>query len=143
MKNNEFVKDLSSRTTKILNQIKSCGDNVFDKRVIEKIFRSLPKTFKHIVVVIEKIEDLSRLTIHELIGSLEAHEQEVTSIASNQWINLFRSKKTFLIGRQQDFIKIKKEKDHFSEKKYMEEQVKVRLTMVEVEVEEEEEHIFI
>jgi hypothetical protein len=42
MKDNEFVKDFSSRTIKIINQIKSCGDNVSHKRVTEKILRSLP-----------------------------------------------------------------------------------------------------
>jgi hypothetical protein len=42
MKYNELVKDFSSRTTKIIKQIKSYGDNVYDKRVIEKILKSLP-----------------------------------------------------------------------------------------------------
>jgi len=42
MKDNELIKDFSSRTTKIINQIKSCRDNVYDKRVAEKILKSLP-----------------------------------------------------------------------------------------------------
>jgi hypothetical protein len=42
MKDNELVKDFSSRTTEIIDQIKSCGDNVSDKRIAEKILRSLP-----------------------------------------------------------------------------------------------------
>ena len=42
MKDNEFVKDFSSRTIKIINQIKSYGDNFSNKRVTEKIFKSLP-----------------------------------------------------------------------------------------------------
>jgi len=42
MKDNELVKDFSSRTTEIIDQIKSCGDNVSDKRTAEKILRSLP-----------------------------------------------------------------------------------------------------
>ena len=37
----------------------------------------MPQKFKHIVVVIEETEDLSRLTINELIGSFEAHEQRI------------------------------------------------------------------
>jgi hypothetical protein len=37
----------------------------------------LPQKFKHIVVVIEETEDLSRLTINELIGSFEAHKQRI------------------------------------------------------------------
>jgi hypothetical protein len=37
----------------------------------------LIQKFEHIVVVIEETKDLSRLTIHELMGSLEAYEQRV------------------------------------------------------------------
>jgi hypothetical protein len=42
MKDSKLVTDFSSRTTKIINQIKSCRDNVSDKRVAEKILGSLP-----------------------------------------------------------------------------------------------------
>jgi hypothetical protein len=42
MKDNELVKDFSFRTTEIINQIKSYGDNVSDKKIAEKIPRSLP-----------------------------------------------------------------------------------------------------
>jgi hypothetical protein len=42
MKDSELVKDFSSRTIEIINQIKSCRDNVYDKRVVEKILKSLP-----------------------------------------------------------------------------------------------------
>ncbi|KAF9685764.1 hypothetical protein SADUNF_Sadunf03G0087900 [Salix dunnii] len=67
MKDNEFVKDFSSITTEIINQIKSCGDNVSDKRIAEKILRRLPKKYEHIVAIIEEIKDLSRLAIHKLL----------------------------------------------------------------------------
>jgi histone H3/H4 len=77
MKDIELIKEFSSRTTKIINKIKSYGDNVFYKRVVEKILRSLIQKFEHIVVVIEETKDLLRLTIHELMGSLEAYEQRV------------------------------------------------------------------
>jgi len=52
----------------------------------------------------------------------------------------FQIKANFLIGRQQDFIKIKEEEDHFLKKKHMEEQVKVKIIVkTEVETEEVEE----
>jgi len=40
MKYNELVKDFSSKTTKIIKEIKSYGDNVSNKRVIEKILKT-------------------------------------------------------------------------------------------------------
>ena len=42
MKDTGLVKDFSSGTTEIINQIKSYGVNIFDKRVAEKILRSVP-----------------------------------------------------------------------------------------------------
>jgi hypothetical protein len=61
-------------------------------------------------------------------------------VACYQWSRHFRLKQIFLIGRQQDFIKIKEEEDHFLEKKHMKEQVKVRIiAKIEVETEEVEE----
>jgi hypothetical protein len=54
MKDSELVKDFFYRATEIINQIRSYGDNISDKRITEKILRSLPQKFEHIVVVIEE-----------------------------------------------------------------------------------------
>jgi len=43
MKEGEKVKDFFSRVTEIGNQIKSCGEEVPEKKVVEKILRSLPQ----------------------------------------------------------------------------------------------------
>jgi len=44
-------------------------------RVVEKILRSLIDDFESIVCAIEESKDLSVLSVEELVGSLEAHEQ--------------------------------------------------------------------
>jgi len=95
MKDIELVKDFSSKTTEIINQIKSCGDNISDKRITEKILRSLPQKFEHIVVVIEETKDLSRLSIHELMGSLEAHDQRVNQYSKQPMEQAFQIKANF------------------------------------------------
>ncbi|KAG6493460.1 hypothetical protein ZIOFF_048446 [Zingiber officinale] len=43
MKENESVKDFSSRVDEIVNQIKGCGDTISEKKVVERILRSLPQ----------------------------------------------------------------------------------------------------
>ena len=103
MKDSEVVKDFSFRTIEIINQIKSCEDNVSDKRIAEKILRSLPKKFKHIVVIIEETKDLSRLSIHELIGSLEAHKQRVNQYNKQQMKQAFHIKANFSRRRGASF----------------------------------------
>ena len=77
MKDNEKVQDFFSKVAKIINQIRNYGDVVEDKRVVQKILRSLPYKFDHIVAAILEAKDLSSLTLYELMGSLEAHEQRI------------------------------------------------------------------
>jgi hypothetical protein len=42
---------------------------------VEKILRSLTDNFENVVCAIEESKDLAKLTVDELAGSLEAHEQ--------------------------------------------------------------------
>ena len=77
MKEGEKVKDFFSIVTEIGNQIKSYGEEVPEKKVVEKILRSLPQKFEHVVAVIEETKDLTKLSQYELMGSLEAHEERV------------------------------------------------------------------
>ncbi|OIW01880.1 hypothetical protein TanjilG_31062 [Lupinus angustifolius] len=52
-----------------------CGETLIEQHVVEKILRTLHPKFEHVVVVIEEAKDLDNLTIDELQGSLEVHEQ--------------------------------------------------------------------
>ena len=60
---------------KVVNQLTRNGETVTDARVVEKILRSLTDKFENIVCAIEESKDLSTLSVEELAGSLEAHEQ--------------------------------------------------------------------
>ncbi|KAA0040718.1 integrase [Cucumis melo var. makuwa] len=54
--------------------LRSNGEEVGDQRVVERILRSMPRKFEHIVVEIEESKDLSTLSINSLMGSLQSHE---------------------------------------------------------------------
>ncbi|XP_073270109.1 uncharacterized protein [Primulina huaijiensis] len=53
MNENENIRGFFSRVEEIVNNIQSLGDNIQDKRVVEKILRSLPPKFDHCVATIE------------------------------------------------------------------------------------------
>ncbi|WVY91926.1 hypothetical protein V8G54_037440 [Vigna mungo] len=69
MRMNEFesVSEFITRVETVVNKL--------NQNVVEKILRSLRDDFENIVCAIEECKDLSTLTVEELAGSLEAHEQ--------------------------------------------------------------------
>lgn len=48
-----------------------------EKRVVRKVLRSMTDKYNSAVFIIEESKDLSSLTIYELVGSLESHEQRL------------------------------------------------------------------
>ncbi|XP_057418661.1 uncharacterized protein LOC130712864 [Lotus japonicus] len=101
MKEGEKVKEFFSKVAGKTNQIKSCGDDVSEKKLVEKILQSLPKKFEHIVAVIEETKDLSKLTQYELMGSLEAHEQRVNKYNNQPSEQVFQAKQNFKNSKSQ------------------------------------------
>ncbi|KAJ1434907.1 Zinc finger, CCHC-type [Sesbania bispinosa] len=75
MKESESVSEFITRVETVVNKLNQNGENLSSNRVVEKILRSLTDDFENIVCAIEESKDLSTLTLEELAGSLEAHEQ--------------------------------------------------------------------
>ena len=59
IKEYETIKNLFSRVVGIINRIKSYSDTIQDKKIIEKILRSLTTKFDHIPAIIEDSKYLS------------------------------------------------------------------------------------
>ncbi|KAA8529716.1 hypothetical protein F0562_034184 [Nyssa sinensis] len=91
MKESEGIKAYFSRVSEIVNQIQSCGDTIQEKKVVEKILRSLTQKFEHVVPAIEESKDLSKLSMYELMGSLETHEKRMSRFSSQSLEQAFQS----------------------------------------------------
>lgn len=77
MKTTETVADYFTRVETIVNEMRRNGENLDDERVMEKVLRSLSPRFQYVVPAIEESKDLSEISIEELMGSLQAHEQRM------------------------------------------------------------------
>ncbi|GMI80465.1 hypothetical protein HRI_001715800 [Hibiscus trionum] len=75
MRESESVSDYITRVQAVVNQLIRNGETLTDARVLEKILRSLTDNFENVVCAIEESKNLTTLTVDELAGSLEAHEQ--------------------------------------------------------------------
>ncbi|KAG6520057.1 hypothetical protein ZIOFF_017087 [Zingiber officinale] len=92
MKDSENVQDFLSRVLTVINQIRGYGDTLEEKKIIEKVLRCLPVKFEHIVAAIEESKDLSKLSLDELMGSLEAHEKRMNRFSTQTLEQAFQGK---------------------------------------------------
>ena len=77
MENNEKIVDFFNRIITHTNAMKNYGEKISNQTIVEKILRTLNPKFDHIVVTIEESKKIGEITIEELQGSLEAHEQRL------------------------------------------------------------------
>ncbi|XP_074378469.1 uncharacterized protein LOC141720007 [Apium graveolens] len=77
MKSSENIGEFVTRLKTVKNEMKRNGESLDDVRVIEKLLHSLTRKFDYVVTSIEESKDLSTISIDELVGSLQAHEQRM------------------------------------------------------------------
>ncbi|GKV09408.1 hypothetical protein SLEP1_g20916 [Rubroshorea leprosula] len=92
MKGSESVQDFFSRVSVIINQLKTYGDQVDDRKVVEKVLRCLPSKFDHVVAAIEESKDFSVYSLNQLMGSLLAHEERMNRFAEKNMEQAFQTK---------------------------------------------------
>ena len=76
MKESENVSDYIAHVQTVANQLNQNEEEMLlEVWVVEKILRSLTDNFENVVSAIEESKDLTKFTVDELAGSLEAPEQ--------------------------------------------------------------------
>ncbi|GKC10658.1 hypothetical protein Tco_1007440, partial [Tanacetum coccineum] len=144
MNETEGVSDYITRVQMVVNQLKRKDETLTDSRVVEKILRSLTDKFENVVCAIEESKDLEDMTINDLSGSLEVHEQRKLKKKGEEKISkdvaLVVVEITMMKGNNEiGFNKIIKEEDMMTAEKVVHTIVIIvasRATMEEIRVEE-------
>ena len=71
---NESISNMFIRFTDITNSLKSLGKNYTNSELVQKILRSLPKSWESKVTAIQEAKDLNNLPLDELLGPLMTYE---------------------------------------------------------------------
>ncbi|XP_048228575.1 uncharacterized protein LOC125369731 [Ricinus communis] len=86
MKLGEGVSEYFTRVMSTANDMRNCGENMNDIKIVEKILRSLTDNFNFVVCSIEESKDIDHLTVDELQASLLVHEQKVIEKRSEEQV---------------------------------------------------------
>ncbi|XP_050875314.1 uncharacterized protein LOC127078947 [Lathyrus oleraceus] len=84
MNEDESIYDFNIRLRDIANTSLSLGKKMSMENLDRKILRSLPKKFNMKVMTIEKVQDLGRIKVDELISSLQTFEMALNDISEKK-----------------------------------------------------------
>jgi predicted nucleic acid-binding Zn finger protein len=74
MDKSESIGAYVSKVQGIVHTMKSCGEVMTDRMIVEKVMRTLTPNFDHVIVAIQETGNVATLQLEDLVGSLEAHE---------------------------------------------------------------------
>jgi hypothetical protein len=91
MKDSDSIDFFYTHVIGLINQIKSHGETIEDKKFVEKVLRSLPPKFDTLVVTLEERKDLSHFSLDEMQASLINHEHILSRSSMSERECIFRT----------------------------------------------------
>ncbi|XP_072061988.1 uncharacterized protein [Arachis hypogaea] len=73
MSSSEIVEQYFTRITDLVNKMRVYEEDMPDSKVVEKIFRTMPMKYGHVMTTILEFHDMDTMTIAELQGAMESH----------------------------------------------------------------------
>ena len=74
MSEDEYFVSFYSKLNEVVVGKFNLGEKTEDSKIVRKILRSLPESFRAKVTAIKKSKDLDDIKVHELVGSLQTYE---------------------------------------------------------------------
>jgi len=92
MKKNEIISEMVTRFTDITNSIASLGKEYTQVKQIRKILRALTSDWEKKTTAIEEANDLSAMSLENLIGNLMAYEVQLEDGKKDEQQSLSKKK---------------------------------------------------
>ncbi|EOY10777.1 Cysteine-rich RLK (RECEPTOR-like protein kinase) 8 [Theobroma cacao] len=77
MNKDEGIQDYTDKLLKLVNQLRQLGEEVSDKRIVNKILVSILERFEAKIFSLEDLKDLTKIFVNEIINALLAQEQRI------------------------------------------------------------------
>ena len=74
MSEDESFDSFYSKLNEVVVEKFNLGEKTEDSKIVRKILRSLPESFRAKVTTIEESKDLNDIKVQELVGSLQTYE---------------------------------------------------------------------
>src|SRR3954468_9997438 len=105
MRDDESIKDFYMNLLDIANTSGALGEKMSDEKLVRKILRSLPKRFDMKVTAIEEAQDISKMKVEELIGSLQTFETGINENSEK------KNKSIAFVSNSQEEVKESREEN--------------------------------
>eukprot|EP00253_Pinus_taeda_P018707 PITA_18707 len=101
MKESDNIDSFFIHVIGLVTQMRTHGEVLEERRIVEKLLRVLPSKFDVIVTTIEETKDLSNVSVDELHVSLITHEQRLSRNENSSLEQAFKTQMSFGRGRDQ------------------------------------------
>eukprot|EP00253_Pinus_taeda_P023154 PITA_23154 len=91
MKESDNIDSFFTHVIGLITQMRTHGETIEERRIVEKILRVLPSKFDAIVTTIEETKDLSNFSVDELHASLITHEQRLSRSENSSLEQAFKT----------------------------------------------------
>eukprot|EP00253_Pinus_taeda_P014181 PITA_14181 len=101
MKESDNIDSFFRHVIGLVTQIRTHGEILEERRIVEKLLRILPSKFDVIVTTIKETKDLSNFSVDDLHASMITHEQRLSRNEKSSLEQAFKNQMSFGSGRGQ------------------------------------------
>ena len=84
MEEDESFDEYYAKLKDIVNSAFNLGEQIPEPKIVRNVLRSLPERFHAKITTIEKLKDIEKIPLMELVGNLQTYELGLTRIGKGK-----------------------------------------------------------